>query len=324
MRLNEIQFPPYLGHTVKVYAINGAKCQMRADLLVHPPPVDDDYLNLVDYSFLIVSEHRGQRVLYDLAFMKDLERHAPPAVQTFVDPGQGIMRIQELHHVPDTLQVHGLDLSSINALVWSHAHIDHVGDPSVFPSTTTLVVGPGCKTTGYPQDPTASILDTAFQNRTVQEMDFETADVLTIGGFRAVDYFNDGSFFILYTPGHTMHHMSALCRTTPSTWMLLAGDICHSAEQMRARPPLLQNTSNEWTIKEPLYGLAPGIQENLLQAKDSLEKLKAFDNRDDVMVLLAHDASLLDVLEFYPNDLNDWKTRGWADNAWSLFLNEQA
>lgn len=73
-----------------------------------------------------------------------------------------------------------------------------------------------------------------------------------------------------------------------------------------------------------IYDLAPLLQEDADKALETLEKLKAFDGRDDVMVVLAHDASFLDVLDFYPHSINDWMTNGWDDQARWLFLKELA
>ena len=47
----------------------------------------------------------------------------------------------------------------------SHAHWDHTGDPSTFPPSTTLIVGPGTKSTffpGWPMCPEAPVLTSAF------------------------------------------------------------------------------------------------------------------------------------------------------------------
>lgn len=72
---------------------------------------------------------------------------------------------------------------------------------ALFPESTRLLVGPGFKTSpgllpGYPQIPTSPISADAFANREVQEIDFSSSE-LTIGGFRAVDFFSDGSFYLL-------------------------------------------------------------------------------------------------------------------------------
>lgn len=109
--------------------------------------------------------------------------------------------------VPDQLTEANVDLQSISAIIWSHHHPDHVGDPSRFPSSTSLLVGPGLKSNeaiypGYPQNPDAVVSESAFKGREVIELDF-SASGLSIGGFPAIDYFNDGSLYILASKGHS-------------------------------------------------------------------------------------------------------------------------
>lgn len=58
-------------------------------------------------------------------------------------------------------------------------------------------------------------------------------------------------------------------------------------------------------------------------AQQSVDKLEEFDADENVLVCLAHDGGLLDVVDFFPHGtLNDWKAKGWkVGNHWS-FLNE--
>lgn len=320
---------------------------MLAESLVSPARDGQKYMDLANYSFLIESRHRDQSVLFDLAFMKDLDSKMPPALKAlFAGGGDDGSGIDEVHDVPDTLESHGTALSSINAVIWSHAHIDHIGDPSVFPPTTELVVGPGFKASsmpGYPTNPDSFLLDSAFQGRTVREVDFATS-ITTIGGFRTVDFFDDGSFWLLEAPGHTGHHICALCRTTDESWIFLGGDACHNAAQLRPsefrplpdtvpatvlgkRPPpercsCAHLSYLQQSAGDSFYGLAAGMHEDLAKAEEVVGKLKAFDGRNDVMIVMAHDASLLDVLEFFPQSLNDWQSRGWASQGRWLFLKD--
>ncbi|KAG6366683.1 hypothetical protein INS49_000862 [Diaporthe citri] len=201
-RPEDIQFPAYKGHCAKVSVINGATAQMLSSMLVHPAPSSavHKYKRLASYSFLVESYHRSQKVLFDLAFVKDLLTRMPPSLKAMLaggtDVADPVMKIERLCDVPDTLQAHGQDLSGINSIIWPHAHIDHVGDPSVFPCSTDLVVGPGFKSAympGYPVNPNATVLDSAFQGRFVKEIDFgkHGSDIANIGGFRAVDFWRD-------------------------------------------------------------------------------------------------------------------------------------
>lgn len=234
-RPEDIQFPAYKGHCARAFIINGATTQMLSSMLVHPAPNSPvpKYMRLASYSFLVESHHRSQKVLFDLAFMKDLFTRMPPSLKAMLDGDADVvdpvMKIENICDVPDTLQAYGYDLSAVNSVIWSHAHIDHVGDPSVFPSTTELVVGPRFKSTympGYPINPEAMVLDSAFRGRSVKELDFDEGNpnVANIGGFRAVDFWRDGSFWLLECPGHTGHHLGALCRTTPNSWVFMGAD----------------------------------------------------------------------------------------------------
>ncbi|KAJ0115522.1 hypothetical protein J7T55_012802 [Diaporthe amygdali] len=244
-RPEDIRFPAYRGHCAKISVINGATTQMLSSLLVHPAPTSaaQKYTRLASYSFLIESRHRLQKVLFDLAFMKDLFTRMPPALKAMLGGGPNavdpVMKIENLCDIPDTLRAHGHDLAEISSIIWSHAHIDHVGDPSVFPPSTELVVGPGFKSNyipGYPANPDGMVLDSAFLGRSVRELEFGTENpaMENIGGFRAVDFWGDGSFWVLECPGHTGHHIGALCRTTPSSWVFMGADCCLEAKPVQA------------------------------------------------------------------------------------------
>lgn len=118
--------------------------------------------------------------------------------------------------------------------IHSHAHTDHVGRPSLFPQSTSLIVGPGIKSSffpGYPAVQDSPVWAREFEGREVRELEFNTG--LKIGGFDAVDYFGDGSFFLLLAPGHSIGHLNALARTTENTYIYCAGDSFHHSSILR-------------------------------------------------------------------------------------------
>lgn len=87
-------------------------------------------------------------------------------------------------------------------ILYSHYHWDHSGDPSTFPPSTALVVGPGFKDAfvpAYPTKPGCAIHESDYAGRELREIEFDGD--LTIGGFKAFDYFGDGSFYLLDSPG---------------------------------------------------------------------------------------------------------------------------
>ena len=95
---------------------------------------------------------------------------------------------------------------------------DHTGDPSTFPATTDLIVGPGFKEAfvpGYPTVENSPIDEKAYEGRTLREIDFDReGNGLKIGQYQAVDLYGDGSFYLLNTPGHAIGHMCELARTS--------------------------------------------------------------------------------------------------------------
>lgn len=85
----------------------------------------------------------------------------------------------------------------------------------------------------------------------MREVSFREKD-LRIGGFDALDYFGDGSFYLLDSPGHTIGHINALARVTTGevdgeedTFVLMGGDTCHFTGQLRptAHRPLPEKIS---------------------------------------------------------------------------------
>ena len=94
----------------------------------------------------------------------------------------------------------------------SHFHWDHTGDPSTFPTSTELVVGPGFQKAfmpGFPSNPDAPIKESDYKGRNVREISFASSN-LRIGRFRALDYFEDGSFYLLDSPGVRSYPLTIL------------------------------------------------------------------------------------------------------------------
>ena len=86
-------------------------------------------------------------------------------------------------------------------MIWSHYHWDHVGDMSLFPPSTEVVVGPGFKSSpqllpGFPEKLDSPVLVSDFKGRELREIDFK-ASAFGMGGYGAHDFFGDGSFYLL-------------------------------------------------------------------------------------------------------------------------------
>ncbi|KAI9667327.1 MAG: hypothetical protein M1821_000142 [Bathelium mastoideum] len=274
------------------------------------------------------------------------------------------MKIDRGKDVSEVLRDDGFELRGIESVIWSHQHFDHTGSPSGFHLTTVLVVGEGFKQKylpGYPADRNSAILESDYSARDVREIKFSIESRgLEIGGMEAIDYFHDGSFYLLHAPGHAVGHVVGLARTTasPPTFILMGADTAHHGGEFRPSPevslpdelhpsPLgpdchLNITSGVCpgslfvdrvhpyhSATQPFYELpdypdGKGPNEDIHEAKRSVEKMQQFDADDNVLVVIAHDASLLDVLEYWPQAANDWKVKGWKEKGRWNFLKDFA
>lgn len=86
-----------------------------------------------------------------------------------------------------------------------------------------MIVGPGFKEAflpGYPADENGFILESDYAGRELREVDFTQGK--KVGRFDAFDYFGDGSFYLLDSPGHAVGHLCGLARVTsnPDSYIL--------------------------------------------------------------------------------------------------------
>ena len=113
------------------------------------------------HSFYI--EHpSGRRLVFDLGIRKDYENYSKSVADYLPTTNYNI---QVSKNVSEILEANGVEPSSIEAVIWSHWHWDHIGDPSTFPNFTDLVVGPGFKDNcfpAYPTDPNSYMMESAF------------------------------------------------------------------------------------------------------------------------------------------------------------------
>lgn len=259
----------------------------------------------------------------------------------------------------------------------SHHHIDHVGNPAGFLPTTDLVVGPGFKETelpGYPENSKANILKADYDDRHIRQINFEDESKgLKIGDFRALDWFGDGSFYLLETPGvrihklfyfsnyldidcflqHTVDHLAALARTNtePSRFIFMGGDIGHHPSQWRPNQyvplpteliPSLLGPESIFNIRQdvcpcavymdnipgghsqeaPFTMIRAGHPYDVDMSRRNLSSMEIFDADDDIMVIIAHDWTLLSVLDYWPKPANDWYAAGWKSQGRWKFLHD--
>ncbi|KAJ7771585.1 beta-lactamase-like protein [Mycena metata] len=339
---------PSSNATVDVKAFNVANLTATLPgVLIQPVLPAHPTIRIPLHAFLIEHTATGKRFMFDIGIRNDTA-NLPPSVSSLF--ASGVYSAEPFKPITDLLEEGGIPLDSIETVIWSHAHFDHFGDMSKFPNTTGLVIGPGTNTSLYPEFPNSALQASDFAGRNVTELDFNQTD-LTFSGLPALDYFGDGSFYLLNMPGHLGGHMSALARVTPSTFIVLGADTGHHPGQLRPRPnfqhaypcptELLEQSKTSvstdyfWSpdTRPGVFDLSSRAQpllsipdlpdtadSNPVASRVSLDKVAEFDAHEDFFVLLAHDSSLLPVLPYFPNSLNTWKEI--KDQVLWGFLNE--
>ncbi|KAL1988986.1 hypothetical protein VTN96DRAFT_5749 [Rasamsonia emersonii] len=361
--MSTLNIPPS-PHTVQVSIIDTtASIQVTADRFLSPRVDGFSTLNCNAFAFLIENPRSGRRVLFDLGLRKDWQNLAKPQYERI----QTTFKLSVEKNVADILTENGVPLESVDSIIWSHWHFDHVGDPSTFPSSTSLVVGPGmpaAKLPAYPTNPDSTLLESDFAGRQLVEI---TPDKFTlkIGDFGAYDFFGDGSFYLLDVPGHAVGHVCGLARTTSGgsssssnssdndTFILMGGDSCHHAGQIRPSPylPLPEQIRPHQPQDEASHPPCPGalfekihpdpvnyrtrpfyrirvwedgttVAHDPDTAQQSIYRLQPFDAAENVFFVFAHDRTLADVVDIFPATANRWKEAGWKERGRWRFLRD--
>ncbi|KAI6754572.1 hypothetical protein HG530_012324 [Fusarium avenaceum] len=299
------------------------------------------------WSFLVESSS-GKKALFDLGVPKNpLENFSPTWVKLITEKNLGVEVTQ---NVADILKDNGVQPSEIDS---SHHHFDHIGDITTFPGSTELVAGPGFKEAfcpGYPANPDSPLREVDFEGRHFREINFEESP-LQIGPFRAFDFFGDGSFYLLNTPGHSIGHLAGLARTTanPDTFILMGGDLCHHGGELRPSQylPCPKDLSEHLSLSDSLRlrlsqcpgsvfddlnvkrGRKPGetffdpaIGFDIEQAIQTIKDVQQADAQDNVFFIPAHDMSVAGIIDEFPRTANDWKAKGWREKTFWKFLED--
>lgn len=199
---------------------------------------------------------RQTNMVFDLGLKRDLQGYMP-AMQTHIAARQPI------HTSPDVAE--SLKAGNINPatdvdyVILSHVHWDHEGTPSDF-ERATFVVGHGTlhllengAPPHYPQElfnhqllPRERVWEFAasplpeaefgpgreyigekgagIKGKQWQKLQSASGETL----FPAViDVFDDGSIYLIDSPGHLFGHMNLLARVGATKWVYLGGDCCH-------------------------------------------------------------------------------------------------
>jgi glyoxylase-like metal-dependent hydrolase (beta-lactamase superfamily II) len=184
----------------------------------------------------------------------------------------------------------------------------------------------------------------------LKEINFEDKP-LQIGPFRAFDFFDNGSFYLLDAPGHDIGHLAGLARTTtsPDTFIFMGGDLCHHGGELRPSKYLTypSNLSQHLSLSDSLrfhHSQCPGSAFDDMNVKrgralgetffdpaigfdkelatKTIKEAQKADAQDNVFFVFAHDTSMFGVIDTFPKQANNWKEKGWKEKTHWKFLND--
>lgn len=214
--------------------------------------------------------------------------------------------------VVQTLSRGPVSPSSINAVVFSHLHFDHIGDCTKFPQSE-IIAGPGSKAAngeGWPVNPNSPFSSAAVQHPNFRELSFENEQWSPLGPFdRAHDFFGDGSFFLIDTPGHMPGHLGALALTGQDEWVFMGGDCCHHRSLLMESRPMSVTCGPG----------GRGFHSDPKVAQQTLKRIRQVETSGKVFVALAHDSLLVGTMPQYPDSsLNGWPGSDWRTRLQSV------
>jgi len=240
---------------------------------------------LPSLSFLLRHSHNDKRLIFDLGLRKDWENYPPGALDSI----NKYFTVEIPVDVVESLRRGGVEPEQVDHIVLSHIHFDHIGDPSLFPSSHFLVGGgaEAVLANGYSADDTEPALESGFARNLLpasRTSFLASDDWKPIGPFpRGHDFFGDGSVYLIDAPGHLAGHINALVRTSPDgSWLFLGGDSAHDTRIIKGEKEL-------GTWPHPETGSLMCMHTDLVAAKEHIERIKRVNAIPKVQVLMAHD-----------------------------------
>ena len=158
------------------------------------------------------------------------------------------------------LRARDIQAADVKAVVMTHLHVDHASAIADFPEATFVVSKPeweAATSQGQFHGYVPRQFDHAFDYRL---LDFEGRDAESFSGFaRSFDIFGDGSLRTVYTPGHTLGHMSVVLRTGAGE-VLVAGDAIY-LQRTLADTHLPYRTEDEHLFRRSLREIQQYVRE---------------------------------------------------------------
>jgi glyoxylase-like metal-dependent hydrolase (beta-lactamase superfamily II) len=283
---------------LKVSALEGGQLTLPEALFV-TDPVPDLRVTVPSLCFFI--RHPTATLLFDLGLRRDLSGY-PQAQHAHISQRQPIILLPD---VAEHLRSAKLDpTKDIDYVMLSHVHWDHVGTPTDFPNAK-FVVGSGTLhllehgAPNYPADTFDTDLlprDRTYELPPTADTAVGTAATQQLGHFKwepfagvfpnAIDFFKDGSMYVVDSPGHLYGHVNLLVRVSASRWLYLGGDCCHDVRILKGTKQTAMYDDGRGG-KRSVHANTPSAKETIARIQNLLSE----DGKGNVTIepILAHD-----------------------------------
>ncbi|KAL1945740.1 hypothetical protein VTO73DRAFT_1742 [Trametes versicolor] len=235
-------------------------------------------------AFLIRHSTKNDTLVFDLGVRKDIEA-LPTAYHGRIN-GMGF-RTTVPEDAADALAKGGLAPTDVTTVCYSHLHYDHIGDSHPY-ANAVFVVGAAARPLvehGWPEDPKSLFPQDLLPEGRTRFLD-DPAGWPPLGPFpHALDFYEDGSLYIVYAPGHMPGHINILARTSADGgWIFLAGDSAHDRRLLTGEAGI------------PSHGLLGCAHGDKVAAAEHIARMRALEvGYPRVRVLLAHDVPWYEV-----------------------------
>jgi len=231
---------------------------------------------LAAYVYLVRHPVHGN-ILIDLGY-PEMTAENPAAYPGF--PAHVVMniRMNREDHIAEKIGRLGLRPEDIQLILFTHLHVDHMGDIRVFPASRMRVhrteweaALQGSRTHGYRADYLHGLSPETF----------EFPEGTPYGPFdRSLDVLGDGSVIAVPTPGHTVGHVSYFVHTGDRIFFL-TGDAAWVEENYR------EPARKGWFAHH-------FVEADRRAQQDTLRKIHTlYRERPDVLMVPGHDGGVL-------------------------------
>lgn len=240
------------GH-VRVSALRGGTFTLPLHLFVSGVSTHETTqvpsLSFLLEEYVIGHATKSRTVLFDLGLRRDTSSYAS-AIQQHLKNRQPL---DATHDVLESLKTARFPPQSIDEVILSHVHWDHIGTPTDF-SQARFIVGAGSLDLLRSQSEShlshSNFQHDLFNGLNVCELPDLGAETTgpawaCMDGLQIYDMYGNGIIYAVNSPGHLIGHIALLARRGVKSWVLLIGDACHDARLLTGEGEIA-----EWLDKE--------------------------------------------------------------------------